>query len=396
MTDNEMLYTLESSVLARKYGYLTKAFADAFEVTVSRPDQASAWHTYANALEEFGRWEEALEAREKALKLLIASSKSEEFNAAAQNFSLALGYSRMRLGNFEGGLPLFEIGRQGVSWDLLPGTKRWRGDPGKVIVKCEGGYGDVFLFSRWLPKVREALGNGSNILGLVVFKPLVDFWNWTNFGVDVVYGIGDPVDLSLYDYSISMMSLCAVFGIKLADIPPPFSPLIRTTQLTKTGNRVGFCWRAEENGAIRPVRSLDDDSAQLIADSLVKAGKEVYSLCPEGKDLYNHRPFNTPKGVIVRGLPDWRGTADLIASMDYVVTVDTAICHLAGLLRVPSLVVLPVNSDWKFQTRTLDQPWYGPQMKLFRNQDPKGWEAKRIAETTMEGFQIRTLPSRAI
>src|SRR5208282_912554 len=181
-----MLYTLESSVLARKYGFLTQAFADAFEVTVSRPDQASAWHTYANALEEFGRWEEALEAREKALKLLIASSKSEEFNAAAQNFSLALGYSRMRLGNFEGGLPLFEIGRQGVSWDLLPGTKRWRGDPGKVIVKCEGGYGDVFLFSRWLPKVREALGNGSNILGLVVFKPLVDFWNWTNFGVDVV------------------------------------------------------------------------------------------------------------------------------------------------------------------------------------------------------------------
>jgi ADP-heptose:LPS heptosyltransferase len=181
-----------------------------------------------------------------------------------------------------------------------------------------------------------------------------------------------------------MVSLRAVFGIKLADIPPPFSPLIRTTQLTKTGNRVGFCWRAEENGAIRPVRSLDDDSAQLIADSLVKAGKEVYSLCPEGKDLYNHRPFNTPKGVIVRGLPDWRGTAELIASMDYVVTVDTAICHLAGLLRVPSLVVLPVNSDWKFQTEGKSQPWYGPQMEVFRNRDPFRWQVEEIIERVAE------------
>jgi len=66
-------------------------------------------------------------------------------------------------------------------------------------------------------------------------------------------------------------------------------------------------------------------------------------------------------------------TAALMQSLDLVVTVDTAIGHIAGALGVPAWVMLPAASDWRWLNVREDSPWY-PTMRLFRQPKPGDWD----------------------
>jgi len=67
-------------------------------------------------------------------------------------------------------------------------------------------------------------------------------------------------------------------------------------------------------------------------------------------------------------------TADLIAGLDLVVTVDTSVAHLAGALGKPAFVLLPaVACDWRWMSDRSDSPWY-PSLTLFRQTTPGDWD----------------------
>jgi len=73
-------------------------------------------------------------------------------------------------------------------------------------------------------------------------------------------------------------------------------------------------------------------------------------------------------------LRDFADTAALVASLDLVISVDTAVAHLAGALGVPCWLLLPdYRTDWRWLTGRDDTPWY-PQMRLFR-QRAGDWDA---------------------
>ena len=63
-------------------------------------------------------------------------------------------------------------------------------------------------------------------------------------------------------------------------------------------------------------------------------------------------------------MKSWRLTTEYLASMDFVVTADTACLHLCGLLGVPTLAFIPLCADWKW---CQGQHLYGPALKVFRN-----------------------------
>jgi hypothetical protein len=69
---------------------------------------------------------------------------------------------------------------------------------------------------------------------------------------------------------------------------------------------------------------------------------------------------------------DWADTAAVVKGLDLVVTVDTAVAHLAGALGVPVWVALPYAPDWRWLLGRDDSPWY-PTMRLFRQTTPGAW-----------------------
>ena len=126
------------------------------------------------------------------------------------------------------------------------------------------------------------------------------------------------------------------------------------------GQRLGLCWSAEENGVQKRIRSID-----TAADLEPLARWSFVNLNP-GKTLLSSPGI--PR-LYEPNLKNWTETARVIAGLDCVVTVDTAVAHLAGLLGVPTLCILPVASDWKWGLDRGDSFWW-PTVTLIRNTSP--------------------------
>ena len=72
-------------------------------------------------------------------------------------------------------------------------------------------------------------------------------------------------------------------------------------------------------------------------------------------------------------LADFAVTASAIEQLDLVISVDTAVAHLAGALGKPVWTLLPYMPDWRWMLDREDTPWY-PTMRLFRQKKPGDWE----------------------
>ena len=83
-------------------------------------------------------------------------------------------------------------------------------------------------------------------------------------------------------------------------------------------------------------------------------------------------------------------TAALIANLDLVVTVDTAVAHLAGALGRPVWMALAALSDWRWLRERDDSPWY-PTMRLYRQEKLGDWGSvfRRLADDLSRRVQKR-------
>ena len=394
MTDAEFLDTVSRSVDARVAGDLASAAQLAARACDQRPNEPSAWHTLAMVSSDLGKHKEALYCRERAVNLLdalaIYTRIPDEQREYVQQCVFGYATSLLLHGEWEKAGPYWEIGRLGYSWSPPQGTQYWQGQQdGDLLVVCEGGYGDLFLFSRFLPML-HASHRGR--IGLIVFHGLRNFRDWVSLGVSEVYEIGDPLPLGVWKYSTSIMSLPAMLGVKSLDkVPADHLPRAHYVMrdVDDESTRIGFCWRSEENQTKRRFRSLGPFESDLIACVLHRqTGAMMCSLSPSGKDLNGTLEVCRLPSAIQRDdrMVSWRDTARYLGDMTMVVTVDTAVAHLAGLLDVPTLLLLPMNVDWKWGLTGDRTPWYRS-VQLFRNRLPLAWERERIVETALAMYR---------
>jgi tetratricopeptide (TPR) repeat protein len=345
-----------------------EALAAARRATEMDPNSAQAHNTLGSILRELLRLGEARPSYERALAL--------EPDHALANWNLAL--LDLLTGNFARGWQGFEWRWKGP--DLRRAVRSfaqpvWAGEPiaGKtILLYAEQGFGDTVQFCRYVPLVAAM---GAKVV-LQVPKPLVSLLS-TLAGDPVLIAEGEAPPA--FDIHLPLMSLPKVFATDLANIPADvpylFADPIKCEAWVrrlgpKTGPRVGLVWSGQAGRAPDRLRSVVLERLAPILDLPF----EFHCLQKE------IRPADAPACVRFAALKthtdelaDFADTAALIAQMDLVISVDTAVAHVAGALGRPLWLMLSFASEWRWLLARTDTPWY-PTATLMRQPALGDWD----------------------
>lgn len=291
--------------------------------------------------------------------------------------ALNLSYLTLRLGELPLGWDQYEA-RWRVPGLVKPERKftqpRWNGEPfpeKTLLLHYEQGLGDTLMFVRYA-KQAKALG-GRVLLDAQV--PLADLVA-TCPGLDEVILHGAP--LPAFDLQLPLLSLPQVFRTDLnsipADIPyldipervPNRERILRTLAESVGQTRIGLVWAGSPTHKDDLQRSLPPLTLGALRAIPGVAWYSFQIDCVEQSPL----PGLVILDPLLRNLSD---TAFALSGMDLVITVDTAIAHLAGAMGIPTLLLLPFYPDWRWLLGRTDSPWY-PSMRLYRQSIPGDWE----------------------
>lgn len=405
-------------VALRQLGKLETSVACYRRALSLRPNNAGVYSNMGNALREMGRLEVAKASHRQAVKLAPKSPEAYynlglvlrdlgEIEAAFSCFDRALelnpehidchwdrALTKLLAGDYPGGFDEYEW-----RWKLDRSPARgfsqpaWDGSAMKgktILIHQEQGFGDMIQFVRYLPEVKKR--SGANVV--VEVQPELARLFSTVAGVDKVVNKG--ADLPKFDAWLPMLSLARVLGITGdavgGETPPYLSPPeLHPVQLPAnlgSARKIGISW------AGKPTHQNDHNRScgfEHFVELLGLPGCGFYSL-QKGPAAVEIREMGAAPLVVDLGsrLGDFAETAAVIRQLDLVITVDTAVAHLAGALGTPVWVALPFVPDWRWGLGAADTPWY-PSMRLFRQRRPAAWHQvftdirKALSELTAPG-----------
>lgn len=344
--------------------------------------EAQRW--FERALEVAPAWEQA------RMNLGIVQNILGNFSAAQESYSaviesspehvdahINLGMSQLLEGNFEAGwsnylwrtrsekkiASSFEV----PAWDGTEAREK------TVLVHAEQGLGDTIQFARYLPAVR-ALSGGVVFRVQPALAPLFAEWK----EVDTLWVEGEePVP---FDCHVPLMNLPALLHTDVDSVPMSAGylrpigdtpqDLRRALPQERSRLRVGLVWAGNPHHANDQRRSCP---FELLCPLLSLPNIEWFSL-QKGNREGDLRCF--PWAGEVRDLSPmvegFNRTAHAIEALDLVISVDTAIAHLAGAMGTPTWVLLPSVPDWRWFLGTERSIWY-QSVRLFRQTRRGDW-----------------------
>ena len=176
-----------------------------------------------------------------------------------------------------------------------------------------------------------------------------------------------------------LMSLPAALGTTLDTIPPVIPYLAADPAILADWSRalspwrkmrVGLAWSGTTLHAADRGRSA---ALAVLAPLLTRADIEWHAIQQEIRTSDRAMMRNFPNLTDHSdALTDFNQTAALIASMDLIISVDTAVLHLAGALNVRAWAMLSHSADWRWMRDRDDSPWY-PSLRLFRQKQHGDW-----------------------
>jgi len=321
------------------------------------PDYADAYSNVGAVYKEAKEYESAIPYYQKALSL-----NPKHTNA---NFDMAL--IELTSGNYEKGWKQYEH-RLNMS-ELIAKTHSyktpiWRGEPldGKrLLLQNEQGFGDNIMFIRYVPLFVDM---GANVMvrtrpELVTLFASVD-------GIEAVYSEEEAIPL--HDYYLPLLSSPFYFKTTLETIPRAFPYLHVKHQPTELSFsqkelNVGLVWSSSRTNkdftnkyiGLSNYRSLLD--IPHIAWYSLQVGEDALDIKKEGLE---DKIVDLSSSLI-----DFAATAEIIQSLDLIITMDTAVAHLCGALHKEAWVLVPKPADWRWMQEGEKTPWY-ESLVLFR------------------------------
>ena len=368
-------------------------------------DMVEAHFNMANALKEAGALSDAISRYEAVLAMApghvealnnmgLAYRDNQEVEKAIELFERALtldpGHVEIRwnralalllCGKYREGWKEYEVRFQrndlATTYPRRLDRPRWDGSflGGKtVLVHHEQGLGDTIQFVRYLPMVKA---RGGRVL-LEVHESLEGLCR-TLPDVDEVFSC--PLDQEInrpFDCCIPLMSLPGIFGTTLRNIPDDI-PYIRPDpdmaemwekRLDGPHLKVGLVWSGNP-------RHKDDRNRSCplrTCEPLTRIpGVQIYALQKEGQEQTEDELEDLGIVNLGKELHDFSATAGILANLDLIISVDTAVAHLSGAMGRPVWILLPFVPDWRWLLKGEYTPWY-PTARLFRQRRRGDWE----------------------
>jgi Flp pilus assembly protein TadD len=267
----------------------------------------------------------------------------------------------------------------------------WQGpaqplDGRSVVVYAEQGLGDAIQFLRYLPMLQA---QGARVL-LAVHPELVPLAAHSFPGVEC---LTPERGHAAADLHAALLDLPLRFGTTLATIPaqapylrvPPERAARWRERLAPWSGRfkVGIAWSGYQRQVNNRNRAIALSEWQEVFGL-----EDVQCFSLQKSDAGPFTDVQPAEGALLDFTSEWRDAADsaaMIDGLDLVVTVDTAIAHLAGALARPTWVLLPPNPDFRWLLERDDSPWY-PTARLFRRDamEPRSAQMARVLAALRE------------
>lgn len=349
------------------------------------PDSAAAFNNYGNVMRECGQPQRGIPFLEHAAIL--------DPNNVTARFNLAV--SHLIMGDYTRGWPAYEARWQ---YEHLAGSlpqhtqPRWTGQELKdktILIIGEQGHGDNIQFCRFLFNLHAA---GAKILfqvtdGMIPLLANASIINW-------IGGYNDtPPE---FDYWVPIMSIPGVLGITVDNLPRQISYInARETDVKawlqrmgpKTRMRVGFSWSGRRDAWLNKHKGVPFETML----ELIKNNPEYewINLQVDATDEESQALADAGVTMYPGTIASFADTAALMMCLDVVISVDTAVTHLAGALGRPTWLMLQwFATDWRWMLDRDSSPWY-PTTRIFRQPSMGDWTSvtKKI-EQYLSWFKV--------
>lgn len=338
---------------------------------VQDPDSAAAFNNYGNVMRECGYPARAVPFLQHAM-LLDPNNVTAQFNLAV---------SLLLQGNYQQGWPAYEAR---WNYEHLAGTEpmfsqpRWRGEDLKdktILVVGEQGHGDCIQFVRFVYNLHLM---GAQVK-LQVTDGLIPLLNTSDI-MQQVAGYG--TDMGDFDYWVPIMSIPGILGVTLDNLPRIQSYMNANPVLTKQWQdrlgpklrmRVGISWSGRRDAWLNQHKSVPFD--QVLAMIQRHPEYEWISLQVDATPEEEAELIKAGLNLYPGSIHSFADTAALMQHLDVIVSVDTAITHLAGALGRPVWVMLNAfATDWRWLLDRDSSPWYAS-ARLFRQPKMGDWQS---------------------
>jgi tetratricopeptide (TPR) repeat protein len=338
------------------------------------PAYISVYGKFGDFLQCREKWEDAIIFYRRALVL------NPNFIEAHANYSLLL----LALGNFQEGWIEYEWRWKAPDMtDVKPNFHQpaWEGEEaqeGRLLIYAEQGFGDSLQFCRLATLVAQ---RGWRIILLVpsVLKNLLESLE----GIELVLAEGD--ELPDFDRHCAMVSLPRILNLTLETIPkayPYLSPHPSKIQFWKEKidrvtvhkPKIGLVWAGNPRYQRDQLHAIDQRrsmSPSLLISLLDSSDYQFFSLQKDATSFpqSDHNPLID----FMSDISDFEDSAAFIMSLDLVISVDTAVAHLASAIGKPVWLMDRYDSCWRWLKNRSDSPWY-PHLRIFRQKKAGDWQ----------------------
>ncbi|MGB8840812.1 MAG: tetratricopeptide repeat protein [Aliidongia sp.] len=361
-------------MILRSTGKLAEAELCYRDVLRQNPDFPEVYNNLGNLLCQRGQVVEGEHCFRAALHLPANPALHREVR---YNLAQAL----LLTGRLEEGWQYYEVRAEvsgAVRRDLS--APLWNGQPtGErvLLLHAEQGLGDTLQFCRYAPIVAR----GSTLV-LEVQQPLVRLLSNLP-GIAAIIPRGEK--LPRHDAQCSLLSVPRVLGTRLETIPgetpylaadPVASAAWRARLAGLGGLKIGLVWAGGSRPELPWAVAVDGRRSITLKQMSPLAGVAGVSFVSLQKDRPSAQAADPPAGLVLHDftaeLDDFTDTAALIVALDLVISVDTAVAHLAGALGKPVWLLNRFDSCWRWLLDRDDSPWY-PTLRQFRQKSAGDW-----------------------